>query len=144
MYTLAEVGGTFVAILAGLYTTKIISISADKTRLENKINEILIKINSKKQRLTILQNKIDEVDKMNDENRVNGFIQNCLVDLEENLDIDNFKDLKSKYEKVWELTYYEEKCLKDFVLSNIAYQYQVSLLYGVNIFLCILCIFTNV
>ena len=39
MLTIAQASATFVAIMAGFFTTKVISISSDRKRIENKITE---------------------------------------------------------------------------------------------------------
>ena len=40
MYVLAEISAVFIAIFAGLYTTKLLSISSERKRIRNKISEI--------------------------------------------------------------------------------------------------------
>jgi hypothetical protein len=40
MLTIAEVSATFVAIVSGLYTSKIISLSSDKQKIRGRIQEI--------------------------------------------------------------------------------------------------------
>lgn len=72
------------AILAGLYTNKLISIRSEKERLESKIKEIKIKVKSKVERITVLQNQIEEVDKKNIGEKIDTFIQDVITDVEEN------------------------------------------------------------
>lgn len=46
MYTIAQVSGIFIAILGGFVTTKLFTVTTDKNRLTNQIDEIETKINN--------------------------------------------------------------------------------------------------
>lgn len=61
MFTIAQVSAAFVAIIAGFYTSKIITISSEKQRIRNKIAEIDAEIEQRTKIADKYQGKLDEV-----------------------------------------------------------------------------------
>jgi len=79
MSTLAGAASTFVAILAGFYTTKIFSISTDKNRFQNKINELELEIGHRKDNAKDLKTQIDRRQQEKDDDKINSFVENLLL-----------------------------------------------------------------
>ena len=61
MFTLAQVSATFVAIISGFYTSKIISISSEKQRIRNKIAEIDAELKQRNKIAQIYQGRLNEI-----------------------------------------------------------------------------------
>lgn len=69
--TIAQISATFIAITAGFYTTKIISIVNEKSRISSRINEYEVELNLLRQSHSTYTKKIDQID----EERKNEFIE---------------------------------------------------------------------
>lgn len=107
MSTIAQTAATFVAILAGFYTTKIISIAGDKNRIENKIQEINLEIVLTKKNIEIIENELDEIINRNDESLVDSFIEYVIDEIRSSLfynDIPDytFDNLKEEFIKYYD------------------------------------------
>ncbi len=115
MATLAQSAATFVAILAGFYTTKIISISSEKKKIEQKVHEIENEIRWRTKRSVVLNNKKQEILQEGEEKSVNWFIEWVTtrpffaenIDSEENI-IKSFTEVLGVNP-----TEYQKKVLKD-------------------------------
>lgn len=79
MFTIAQVSATFVAIIAGFYTTKVISISSEKQRIRNKIGEIDAELRERKKIADHYQGRIDEHFAEEAKQDVSYFMQTLLV-----------------------------------------------------------------
>jgi hypothetical protein len=62
-----------VAILAGFYTTKIISISNERIRISMKINEIKLEVNSRKKYVGDLDSRIGDIRNAQDQDLIESF-----------------------------------------------------------------------
>ena len=72
MITLAQISATFIAITAGFYTTKIISIVNDKARIKGRIDEYKIESTPLREKYTKLKSEIDSLDDEKDSERYYG------------------------------------------------------------------------
>lgn len=79
MHTLAQASATFIAILAGFYTNKVLSIASEKNRLAAKIKEIQNEVEWRKDYATEIRKKVDEIDNRANEEFV-GTFRNFIVD----------------------------------------------------------------
>jgi hypothetical protein len=61
MTTLAQISATFIAITAGFYTTKIISIINDKSRIKGRTNEFEAELNLVTKNYDNLQKHVDAI-----------------------------------------------------------------------------------
>jgi len=113
MFTIAQVSGVFVAIVAGLYTTKLISISSEKNRLRTRLSEIDIEINGKQPLLAQYNGIIDGIENKWADERIRRFVDDLLE--EEDLKKYTLKELKEKFVEYnqMKLNEYEEKILTD-------------------------------
>jgi hypothetical protein len=73
IHTLAQASATFIAILAGFYTTKVLSIASDKNRLAAKIKEIHNELQWRKEYAMELREKVNRIDNLADEEYVRTF-----------------------------------------------------------------------
>jgi hypothetical protein len=73
MHTLAQASATFIAILAGFYTNKVLSIVFEKNRLAAKIKEIQNEVEWRKEHATDIRKKVDRIDNRADEEFVKTF-----------------------------------------------------------------------
>lgn len=100
MYTLAGAASTFVAIIAGFYTTKIFSITADINHLKNKSKQIELEIDWKSQNVQRLEEQINsKIDKDN-EKHVNYFLEEMKSEYSQR--IESFDQILQYYETFWE------------------------------------------
>src|ERR671930_709499 len=111
MLTIAQASATFVAIMAGFFTTKIISISSDKKRIESKIAEDDIKRQGKEMKIMDYKEIIGNIERRKAERSVDSFV-NDLLD-EPLLNIYTLEQLKHKYAEkyMFEPNEYEIKIL---------------------------------
>lgn len=61
MYTIAQVSAAFVAIIVGFYTSRILSLSSERQRIQNKISEIDAEIEQRNKIAQIYQGHLDEI-----------------------------------------------------------------------------------
>ena len=97
MFALAETSAIFVAILAGFYTTKIISIGSDKKRLESRIHETRTEISWTSAKIDLLESKIDKEIRETEDRLLQYFIDDI-----KSLGFDDIKsleELKISFEK---------------------------------------------
>jgi hypothetical protein len=97
MFALAETAAIFVAILAGFYTTKLITIASDKKRLLIRIGEVNNEIEWRKRKAEDLWSKIDKMEKDTDDSR----LRSLKVDSKSFstlFELKTFEDLKKMYE----------------------------------------------
>lgn len=111
MLTIAQASATFVAIMAGFFTTKIISISSDKKRIENKISEDDIIRQGKEIKIRGYKEIIGNIEHSKAERSVDSFV-NDLLD-EPSLEVYTLQQLKSKFTEryMFEPNEYEIKIL---------------------------------
>ena len=67
MTTIAQISATFIAITAGFYTTKIISIINDKSRIKGRSRELDAELIQVNKNYDNLQKQIDAIDSKNKE-----------------------------------------------------------------------------
>jgi outer membrane murein-binding lipoprotein Lpp len=102
MSTLAGAASTFVAILAGFYTTKIFSISTDKTRLQSKINELELEIEHKKEYAKNLKIQIDKWQEEKDDDKIKYFEENLGTALMlYDKPVNSYDDIIEMWKKYW-------------------------------------------
>lgn len=76
MSTLAEAAATFVAIVAGFYTTKIFTLKTDKNRVEYKLKQLKLEIEHRKNVASNLKIQVDERQEEKDNDIINYFVKN--------------------------------------------------------------------
>jgi len=101
MLTIAQASATFVAIMAGFFTTKIISISSDKKRIENKIAEGNITRQDKEIKIRDYKEIINYIEQRRAERSIDNSI-NDLLD-EPSLEAYILEQLKQKFTTKYEL-----------------------------------------
>ena len=114
-HSIAQTSATFVAIIAGFYTTKIISLSNDKRRILQRINELDNEIQAKKVYLEGLKNTESDTTNRWDREYVSGFINYIYSNFNAYEQIHSFEDLRKWYKKYYgqSLTENEERILKE-------------------------------
>jgi outer membrane murein-binding lipoprotein Lpp len=104
MSTLAGAASTFVAILAGFYTTKIFSISTDKNRLQNKMNQLELEIGHKKDNARDLKTQIDKWQEEKDDDKIKFFEENLgTAIMLYDKPVNSYDDIKEMWKKYWNL-----------------------------------------
>jgi hypothetical protein len=98
MLTIAQVSATFVAIIAGFYTTKILSISSEKQRVRNKIKEIEAEINQRNDNVLVYQDRIKEI-YLNRARRFVDHFADTLI-LEDDLKDYTLEEIIAKYKEL--------------------------------------------
>lgn len=78
MLTIAQASATFVAIIAGFFTTKIISISNDRKRILNKLAECNIQLQGRNDILSEYEGTIEEIYEKWGQEKISGFISEIL------------------------------------------------------------------
>ncbi|MDQ6667836.1 MAG: hypothetical protein M3Y53_06370 [Thermoproteota archaeon] len=73
MLSISSATATFVTILAGFYTTKIISISNEKRRICMKIKEIELELDSRKKYVAVLTSRMGEIRNACDQDLIESF-----------------------------------------------------------------------
>ena len=73
LLAISQASATFVAILAGFYTTKVLSIASEKKKLHSKIKDIDNEISWRRRTVASLTAKIDNIHKRWDEATVESF-----------------------------------------------------------------------
>jgi len=104
MSTLAGAASAFVAILSGFYTTKVFSISTDKKRFENKINEINLELEHRNENAANMWIEIDAVVDQKEDERINYFVEELgsFSSLNE-ITVDSYENIVNLYKKWLEL-----------------------------------------
>jgi hypothetical protein len=62
MHTIAQASSTFIPILAGFYTARVLSISSDKERIIRRISEVKYEIDARKIDIRHLTNEINSIE----------------------------------------------------------------------------------
>jgi uncharacterized membrane protein YvbJ len=75
MSSLTQSAATFVAILAGFYTTKILTIAGDKNRIEHKINYLKSEISFETENISNLKAERDTIQEEDDNQNLHYFIE---------------------------------------------------------------------
>jgi hypothetical protein len=78
MLTIAQASATFVAIIAGFFTTKIISISNDRKRIENKLAECNIQLEGRENILSEYENTVEEIYEKWGQEKIGDFVKEIL------------------------------------------------------------------
>jgi hypothetical protein len=91
MSTLTQAAATFVAISAGFYTTKILTIAGDKNRLEHKLNYIKAEISYENQNIANRESERNNFLEDMENQRLNDFIHI----LKERANFPAFKDINT-------------------------------------------------
>ena len=104
MGALTQSAATFVAILAGFYTTKILTIAGDKNRIEHKINYLKSEINFVTENIKNLKVEVNNIQEEEDNQLLQYFIEiikdECHLPSFPN--IKNLNDLINYYEKFFQ------------------------------------------
>lgn len=74
MNTIAQSSATFIAITAGFFTTKIISLSTEKSRLERRKNEIESELRATSQKQSEYKKQMDNLSEKDASERVDDFV----------------------------------------------------------------------
>jgi predicted RND superfamily exporter protein len=102
LLAISQASATFVAILAGFYTTKIISISSEKKKLHSKIREIDNELTWRRRTVASLAREIDNIHNKWDEEAVESFAQYLVTQPYYNNTINTFEDIKQRFEEYYE------------------------------------------
>jgi hypothetical protein len=103
MSTIAQISATFIAITAGFYTSKIISIANEKTRISGRIREINTELSVTRVNQENLQTQIDSINDADAADNIKKFKNDLLTDeLLRSYKITTFNDLISVFEKFYE------------------------------------------
>jgi hypothetical protein len=115
MHTIAQASATFIAILAGFYTAKVLSISSDKERIRRRIKEVKREIDNKRTDIRNLANEINSIQNKWDEERVDYFTEHIATTLSSVGKINNLNDLKQYFRNFFNLpsSENEERILAD-------------------------------
>jgi len=126
MFALAQISAVFVAIIAGFYTTKVLSISNERKRLRNRIEEIDLEINGKKPIINNYNTIIDNILIPRAEKTVSSFTKELLK--EPNIHECSLKELKDEFTKIekYQPNEYESEILES-ELENINKQVKEEL-----------------
>jgi hypothetical protein len=101
--TLAQAAATFVAIVAGFYTTKIITISTDKNRLEYQKNQNKLEIEHRKNTANSLKIQIDKRQEEKDNDLIDFFMENMAsTRIRYKMPLNNPDDLIKIWKKYWD------------------------------------------
>ena len=92
MITLAQISATFIAITAGFYTTKIISIVNDKSRIKGRIDEYKIESTPLREKYTKLKKEIDSLDVESHQEAMKALKEVILEEVDESHQINNLND----------------------------------------------------
>lgn len=112
--TIAQVSATFIAILAALYTTKIISLANEKNTILLKIKNLENEVQFRRKHLAELEKNISDIIKEDDEELIDSFIDHIKSDFFAFEQIFSFDDLKDWFTKLYfPLSKDQEKILKD-------------------------------
>lgn len=102
MSTLAEAAATFVAIVAGFYTTKIFTLKTDKNRVEYKINQLKLEIEYRKKTANNLKLQIDERQEELDNEVINYFVEHMgSAKLMFKIPVNTYDDIIKLWKKYW-------------------------------------------
>jgi hypothetical protein len=114
MFTIAQVSSAFVAIVAGFYTSKIITISSEKQRIQNKIAETNTEIEHRAKIANVYQGRVDETLSKWAKERVDDFVGDLLAD-EDDLHEYSIQELRLKFK---EITHEEPDKYEDAILER--------------------------
>jgi hypothetical protein len=116
MLTIAQVSATFVAIVAGLYTSKILSISSEKQRIQNKIAEIDAEARQRHSIIDDYQSRIDPTFMKRASDDIEDFVTDLLSESDLKVySLDELKTMFAEYEKPKQPNEYHTKVLtKEF------------------------------
>lgn len=102
MSTLAEAAATFVAILAGFYTTKIFTLKTDKNRVEYKLKQLTLEIEHRKNVASTLRIHVDERQEEKDNDIINYFVKNMAkARLMFDIPVNTYDDVIKLWKKYW-------------------------------------------
>ena len=103
MSALAQAAATFIAILAGFYTSKILTIAGDKNRIEHKINYVNSEIGYETENIANLKSLRNKLQKEMEDRRLQDFEN--IIKNEANIPnfkgIDTFNDLVECYKNIF-------------------------------------------
>ena len=117
--TVVQATATFVAIIAGFYTTKIIALSTEIERLKQRLREILGEITYRNGKIVTLQQRQQRVDDTMDEDMINIFLTVLLYSNYPGREFHNDMELVKFYKDIKEVyPYYEEEKYKTFLEKN--------------------------
>ena len=103
MTTIAQISATFIAITAGFYTTKIVSIINDKSRIKGRTKELEAELMLVTKNYDNLQEQIDAIDNRNREDWKESLRDFFMHRIEVEA-INNLNDLGSAFESFYEAT----------------------------------------
>jgi hypothetical protein len=101
MTTLAQISATFIAITAGFYTTKIISITNDKSRIKGRTKEVEAELKLVTKNYHNVKAEIEAIDSSNREDWKVSLIELFMRKIESEA-INNLNDLSSVFESYFE------------------------------------------
>jgi hypothetical protein len=115
LHSIAEVSATFVAIIAGFYTTKIISLLNDKRRILQRINTLDIEIRTKDYYLERMKKMESDTTNREDTEFIDDFIKYVRSEFFIYERIFSFEDLRKFFHELYELpiTKNQERILRD-------------------------------
>ena len=115
LHTIAQTSATFVAIIAGFYTTKIISLSNEQRRILQRINELDNELQEKTVYYNSLKETESETENRWDEEIINGFIEHITGDFYIYEQIKSIEDLREWFPKLYDqpLTENQDRILKE-------------------------------
>jgi hypothetical protein len=120
-HTIAQTSATFVAIVAGFYTLKIVTLSNDKRRLLQRINELDNEFRAKDDYLKELKKSESDIDNESDKDTIRHLIEYITDDYDKYENIHSFEDLKKWFEKYYGFlpTDNQERILKKWSVEGL-------------------------
>jgi type III secretory pathway component EscV len=105
MTALAQISATFIAITAGFYTTKITSITNDKSRINGRIKELATEYSIVEANSKTVQKKKNSINEVDAQENINTFITDLLSDsMLPSITIKTIDDLILIFEKFYKRT----------------------------------------
>jgi hypothetical protein len=95
MLTIVQASATFVAIIAGFFTTKIISISNDRKKLENKLVECNIQLQGRRNILSEYEGTIEGIYEKWGQEEIVSFVSDMLKEID--LHLYTVDELESRF-----------------------------------------------
>jgi hypothetical protein len=140
-HSIAQTSATFVAIIAGFYATKIISLSNDKRRILQRINALDNEIQAKKVYLEGLENTESDTVNRWDKKYVSGFINYIYNNFNAYEQIHSFEDLREWYKKYYDqsITENEERILKENSPQDKGFYQRFSMVLIISLTLSSMC-----
>ena len=113
MLTIAEASATFVAIVAGFFTTKIISISGEKKRLRSRLAELEAELISRDRLAKRYKSVMDGIESRWARGSIDNFIRRLLS--QEEIEVYSLEEMKAKFRtfEECELNEFEENVLRE-------------------------------